>query len=84
MTMISLEVYKSTSLLVVCDDDKSGSWEDGTLHIVGDDDMFGSLEVYMLYVMMIGLEVGKIASLHIACDDDTFGSLEAYKFTCCM
>ena len=82
--MISLEVYKLTSLHVVCDDDKSARWDDRNLHIVGDDDMFGSLEVYMLYVMMIGLEVGKIASLHIACDDDTFGSLEAYKFTCCM
>ena len=44
--MISLEVYKLTSLHVVCDDDKFGSWEDGTLHIVGDDDIFESLEVY--------------------------------------
>ena len=43
---IRLEGYKLTSLHVACDDDKFGSWDDGTLHIVGDDAMFGSLEVW--------------------------------------
>ena len=47
-----------------------------------DDDEFGSLEVYMLFAMMINLEVWKFGSLHIACDDDKFGSLEVYQFTC--
>ena len=46
-----------------------------------DDDKFGSLEVYMLCVMMISLEVCKFTSLHFVCDDDKFGSLEVYKFT---
>ena len=45
-----------------------------------DDDEFGSLEVYMLCVMMISLEVWKIGSLHIVCDDDKFGSLEVWRF----
>ena len=59
--MISLELRRSGSLHIVCDDDK-----------------FGSLEVYTLCVMMISLEVWKSTSLHVVCDDDKSGSLEVY------
>ena len=31
---------------------------------------FGSLEVYILCVMMISLEVWKFTNLHVVCDDD--------------
>ena len=51
--MISLEVWKFT---IVCDDEV---WKFGSLHVVCDDDKFGSLEVYTLCVMMISLEVWK-------------------------
>ena len=40
-------------------------WKFEGLHIVCDDDKFGSLEVYMLCVMMIGLEVWKFGSLNV-------------------
>ena len=46
-----------------------------------DDDKPGSLEVYMLCVMMISLEVYKFTSLHDVCDDDKFGSLQVWKLT---
>ena len=61
-----------------------------------DDDKFGSLEPYMLCVMMIILEVWRFTSLHVVVHDDKFGSLEVYtlcammislgvyKFTCCV
>ena len=49
-----------------------------------DDDRFGSLEVYALRVMMIGLKVWEFPSLHNVCDDDKLGSLEVLKFTCWM
>ena len=49
-----------------------------------DDDKLGSLEVYMLCVMMLSLEVYKVTHLHIVCDHDRFGSLEVYKFTQCV
>ena len=43
--MRRLQVWKSTSLHIVCDDDKFGSLEVWKLHIVCDDDRFGGLEV---------------------------------------
>ena len=46
-----------------------------------DDDKVGGLQVYMLYVMMIGLEVYMFTSLHDVCDDDKFGSLQVWKLT---
>ena len=46
--------------------------------------MFGSLDVYTLLVMTIGLEVWKLRGLRIVCDDDKFGSLELWKFTYCV
>ena len=49
-----------------------------------DDDKFGSLEVYMLCVMMIRLEVWKFGSLRNVCDDDRVGGLEVWKFTYCV
>ena len=59
-------------------------WRFGSLHIVRDDDNFGSLEVCKFCMMMISLEIGKFGSLHTVCDDDKFGCLEVYKFTCCV
>ena len=56
-------------------------WKFGSLHVVCDDDKFGSLEVYMLCVMMISSEVWKSTNLHSVCDDDKFGSLEVWKFS---
>ena len=53
--MISLDVWRLTSLHVVCYDDKFGGLEVytlcddgkfGSLHVVCDDDKFGSLQVY--------------------------------------
>ena len=55
----------------------------GGLHIVCDDDKLGSLEVYILCVMMISLELRKFGSLRALCDDDKFGSLKVWKFTHC-
>ena len=49
-----------------------------------DDDKFGSLEVYILCVMMISLEVWKFGSLQNVCDDDKFGSLEVYRLCVMM
>ena len=43
-----------------------------------DDDQFGSLEVYMLCVMMMSLEVWRFT--HCVCDDWEFRSLEVRKF----
>ena len=56
-------------------------WKFSNLHIVCDDDKFGSLHVYILCVMMTCLEVWKFTCLHIVCDDD---KLEVYKFTHCV
>ena len=56
-------------------------WKFESLHMVCDDDKFGSLEVYMLCMMVTSLEVGKLGSLHTVCDDDNFGSLDVYEFT---
>ena len=47
-----------------------------------DDDQFGSLEVYMLCVMMMSLEVWRFT--HCVCDDWEFRSLEVWKFTHCV
>ena len=58
-TMISLEDRRFTSVHIVCDD-KFGSlevWKFRNLHILCDDDKFGSSEVYTFCVMMISLEV---------------------------
>ena len=49
-----------------------------------DDDKVGGLQVYMLYVMMIGLEVYMFTSLHDVCDDDKFGSLQVYMLCVMM
>ena len=49
-----------------------------------DVDKFGSLEVYKLCVMMIGLEVWKFASLHIVCDVDKSASLQVYMLCVMM
>ena len=38
-------------------------WKFTSLHVVYDDDKFGSLEVYTLCVMSIGLEVWKFTEL---------------------
>ena len=58
----------------------------GRLHIVRDDDTFGTLEGYPLCVMMIRLEVGKLGSLEvytvcvmvIGLEVGKLGSLEVY------
>ena len=42
-----------------------------------DGDKFGSLEAYILCVMMICLEVWKDRALHNVCDDD---ELEVWKY----
>ena len=44
-----------------------------------DDDRFGSLEVYALCVMSIGLEVCEFTSLHNLCENDKFGGSEVWK-----
>ena len=48
------------------------------------DDKPGSLEVYMLCVMMIGLEGWKFRRLHAVCDDDKSRRLDVWKFTHCV
>ena len=60
------------------------NWRFGSLHVVCDDDKFGSLEVYILCVMLISLEVCKVGCLHIVCDVDKFGSLQGWMFTYCV
>ena len=55
--------------------------------MVGEDDKFGSLEVYMLCVMILSLEVWKFGSLYVVCDDDKFvcgGYMKVWKFTHCV
>ena len=49
-----------------------------------DDDRFGSLEVYALRVMLIGLKARECTRLHNVREDDKLGSLEVLKFTCWM
>ena len=61
-TIGSLDIWKFRSLRNVLDDDKFASSQVlkfGGSHVLCDDDKFGSSEVYMLRVMMIGLEVWK-------------------------
>ena len=48
------------------------------------DDKFGSLEVYILWVVMISLEIQKFGGLHSVLNDDKFGSLEVWRFTYCV
>ena len=50
----SLEVYKFSCCVMLIGFDV---WKFGSLHVVCDDDTFGSLEVYISCVMMINLEV---------------------------
>ena len=69
--MISYEVWKFGGLCIVCNDDIK-IWK------------FGSLEVYILCVMMISLEVWKFGSLRNVCGNDKFGSLGVWKFTYCV
>ena len=44
-----------------------------------DDDKFGSLEVYILFVVLISLEVCKFTELYVM-----MISLEVWKFTYCV
>ena len=52
----SFEVYKFTTLHVVCDDDTFGSLE---VYTLCDADKFGGLQVYMFCATTISLEVYK-------------------------
>ena len=49
-----------------------------------DVDKFGSLDVYMMCLMLISLEVWMLGSLHVVGADDKFGSLEVWTFTYCV
>ena len=53
----------------------------GRLHIVRDDDKFGTLEGYPLCVMMIRLEVGKLGSLEVYTVCVMMISSELWRFT---
>ena len=66
--MISLKVYKVCMLCMMMI--SLGVWRFGRLHVVCDDDKFGSLEIYKF--------------THVVCDDDKSGSLEVRKFTYCV